>query len=107
MDGIISGKTEKSNVEEIITSLPKTLVSQTLSSGTFDVSQYSGVQADDNKAIFFPQGKYVMYLYENGAISNFAYGQVTVNLINGTVTYDCDNQTMTISSYYNYNFKHW
>lgn len=104
MNGIISGKTEKSVVEEIITSLPKEVTQRTLYNGsTIDVSGYSGVRFinDTGGLIVFPQGKYATYPSNIGTTyQSFRYNSFTyyTSGINAGLTIDCDKQTITCIS---------
>lgn len=101
MDGIVTGKVEKSTVEEIITSLPKEITQEFISVGTIiDISKYSGARFinDTNRLIIFPQGKYAVYIDNIGTTYQiFLYNTFNyyTSGINALVKIDCDKQTIT------------
>lgn len=101
MDGIVTGKVEKSTVEEIITSLPKEITQKIISVGTIvDVSKYSGARfvSDTNRLIIFPQGKYAVYVNNIGTTYQiFCYNTFNYYTggINALVKIDFDKQTIT------------
>lgn len=100
MDGIVTGKVEKSTVEEITTSLPKKITQQRIYAGTIvDISKYSGAKFinDTNRLIIFPQGKYAVYVNNIGTIYEaFKYNRFNydTNGIIASVEIDCDKQTI-------------
>lgn len=101
MDGIVTGKVEKSAVEKITTSLPKEITREVIFEGTtVDISKYSGVKIinDTNGLIIFPQAKYAVCVNHIGpTYANFMYN--TFNYYTGgihaLVNIDCDKQTIT------------
>lgn len=101
MEGIVTGKVEKSAVEEITTSLPKEIIQEVIYEGTVvDISKYSGAKFvnDTNRLIIFPQGKYAVYV-DNIGTTYAAFKYNTFNYytsgINALVKIDCDKQTIT------------
>ena len=101
MDGIVTGKVEKSAVEKITTSLPKEITQEVISVGTIvDISKYSGAKFvnDTNRLIIFPQGKYAVYVDNIGTTyATFRYNTFNyyTSGINALVKIDCDKQTIT------------
>lgn len=101
MDGIVTGKVEKSAVEEITTSLPKEITQEIIYAGTVvDISKYSGARFinDSNRLIIFPQGKYAVYVDNIGTTYTiFQYNTFNyyTSGINALVRIDCDKQTIT------------
>ena len=101
MDGIVTGKVEKSAVEEFTTSLRKEITQEVIYAGTIvDISKYSGAKFvnDTNRLIIFPQGKYAVYVDNIGTTYTiFQYNTFNyyTSGINALVRIDCDKQTIT------------